>query len=478
MIRLGDLASSIGGALSPSDALTRGVQVNDVEHDSRLVKPGTLFACIPGQRSDGHDFAAVAVQAGACALLAQRRVSAGAPVLRTDSVRRALGPAAAAVHGCPSERLDLVGVTGTNGKTTTVRLIAWVLSWAGASVAEIGTLTGARTTPEAPELQRQIAAAVRRGDRAVVMEVSSHALAQHRVDGCRFRAAVFTNLGHDHLDYHGSSERYWRAKARLFKPALTDRAIVNVGGHAGRRLADTVDAGISVTEVDERSVEIVSLGVQESRFRWRGELVRLPLGGAFNITNAVMAAEAALALGVRTRSIARALESVPQVPGRFEVIDEGQEFTVIVDYAHTPEALASVLEAARCAARGRLAVVFGAGGDRDALKRPAMGAAAEASADQVVLTNDNPRWEDPRQITEQILAGMSRPPDLVEPDRRLAIRHAVSEARAGDVVVIAGKGHECVQVAGGFTHAFDDRAVAREELARRARRMASQGLSR
>ncbi len=478
MIRLGDLALSIGGTLSPSDVLTRGVQVNDVEHDSRLVKPGTLFACIPGQRSDGHDFAAAAVKAGACALLAQRHVSAEAPVLRTDSVRHALGPAAAAVHGCPSERLDLVGVTGTNGKTTTVRLIVSVLACAGAGVTEIGTLTGVRTTPEAPELQRQIAAAVRRGDRAVVMEVSSHALAQHRVDGCRFRAAVFTNLGHDHLDYHGSSEQYWRAKARLFKPALTDQAIVNVDSHAGRRLADTVEASISVTEIDERSVEILSLSTQASLFRWRGELVRLPLGGAFNITNAVMAAEAALALGVCPRSIARALESVPQVPGRFEVIDEGQDFTVIVDYAHTPEALASVLEAARCAARGKLVVVFGAGGDRDARKRPAMGAAAEATADQVVLTNDNSRWEDPRQITKEILAGMSHPPDLVEPDRRLAIRHAVSEARAGDVVVIAGKGHECVQTAGGVTHVFDDRTVAREELARRARRMASQGRSR
>ena len=471
MIPLAALGALIGAELVASGP-AGDVRVTDVSHDSRTVSPGALFACIPGARADGHDYAAAAVAAGACAVLAQRRLPEPlpAPVLMAPSVRRALGPAAAAVHGRPSRRIDLIGVTGTNGKTTTVRMIAGLLASAGFGVEEIGTLTGARTTPEAPELQRRIAAAAARGDRAVAMEVSSHGLAQHRVDGCAFRVAVFTNLGRDHLDFHGSAEAYFRAKARLFEPDMTERAVINTTTPAGRRLADAVAGRVAVTEVGEQSAQEVRVGARSSRFRWRGRQVRLRLGGAFNVDNAVMAAEAAVAAGLSPRFAAEALSSVRQVPGRFELVEAGQDFPVIVDYAHTPEGIEAVLGAARALAAGRVTVVLGAGGNRDRRKRPAMGRAAETGADQVVVTSDNPRGENPSQVIADIVSGMTRPPHRVQPDRRLAVRCAVSTAAAGDVIVIAGKGHERTQDHGDRIVEFDDRIVARDELLRRAAR--------
>ena len=476
MMLLADLARLLDarlvaahGADAPGSAADRApgaVAVSDVEHDSRRVRPGTLFACIPGRAADGHDFAGAAVAAGAAALLAERPVRAGAPVVSVESVRRAVGTAAAAVHGTPSERLDLVGVTGTNGKTTTVRLLAGLLAGVGRDPVEIGTLTGALTTPEATDLQRTLADSARRGVSAAVMEVSSHGLAQHRLNGCRFRVAAFTNLGHDHLDFHGSVDDYFDAKARLFDPDLAERAVIDVTSEWGRRLARLAARRMPVTEVDPSEAETVAADACSTVFRWRGRTVELRMGGAFNAVNAVLAAETALVLGLSPAEAAEGLSAAAPVPGRFESVRAGQDFAVIVDYAHTPDGLAAVLRAARAATAGRLTVAFGAGGGRDASKRPAMGSIAEELADRVILTSDNPRSEDPARIIDDIAGGMSRPPERRDPDRRRALRHALATARPGDTVVIAGKGHETTQTIGGRVQPFDDRAVAAEELRR------------
>ena len=474
MINLGGLAQELGAEIVPSG--DRGhpqdasAAVRDVEHDSRRVRPGALFACIPGAVDDGHRFAGEAVSAGAVGLLTERPVPASVPCLVVESVRCAAGPAAAAVHNHPSERLDVAGVTGTNGKTTTVHLVAGLLRTAGREALEIGTLTGTLTTPEATDLQRTLARALDRGARAAVVEVSSHGLAQHRVDGCRFRVAAFTNLGRDHLDYHGSMEDYFAAKARLFTSDLTEQAVVDVTGEWGRRLARTAAPEVPVIEVDQRNVEVINADPESSTFRWRGQTVTLPLAGSFNRANAVLAAEVAVALGMDPAAAAAALAEAAGVPGRFEPVHAGQDFAVIIDYAHTPDGLSVALQAARSLTERRLTVVFGAGGERDRGKRPEMGAVADRLADRVIVTSDNPRSEDPARIISEIAAGMRRAPDRCEPDRRLALRHAVSTARPGDTVLIAGKGHETSQTIGGKRRPFDDRDVVSTEIARLAAR--------
>lgn len=474
MISLDRLAQELGAdTVAPSGSIRQpdpsppaSIAVSDVEHDSRLVGPGSLFGCIPGAAHDGHRFAGDAVSAGAVGLLAERPMAAGVPCLVVESVRAALGPAAAAVHGHPSRRLDVAGVTGTNGKTTTVRLLAALLRAAGAGAVEIGTLTGTLTTPEATDLQRALASALRQGAGAAAVEVSSHGLAQHRVDGCRFRVAVFTNLGHDHLDYHGSMEGYFAAKARLFTSELADSAVVDTTTGWGRRLAEAAASEMPVTEVDQRQIRVTQADTRSSTFCWRGLKVTLPLAGAFNRANAVLAAEAATALGMEPADAAAGLAAAEPVPGRFESVQAGQDFAVIVDYAHTPDGLAAALRAARSLTDGNLTVVFGAGGDRDRGKRPAMGAAAGRLADRVIVTSDNPRSEDPDLIISEIVEGMSGAPDRCEPDRRLALRHAVSTALPGDTVLVAGKGHETSQAIGGEQLPFDDRAVVGEEIER------------
>ena len=468
MIGLDRLARAVDAAVVGGDRSrdAREVAVVDVEHDSRLVRPGALFACIRGDNHDGHDFAGQAVGRGAAALLVQAPVPGPVPSLVVPSVRAALGPAAAEVHGHPSRRLELVGVTGTDGKTTTVRLLAGILNAVGRPADEMGTLTGSRTTPEATEIQRTLARSVADGRRAAVMEVSSHALAQHRVGGCRFRIAAFTNLGRDHLDYHGTPDAYLAAKARLFEPDLSDRAVVWTGSAGGRQLAAA--AAVPVTEVGPEDVQVLELKPGSTRFRWRGLPVEIRLGGRFNVHNAVLAAEAAVALGVDPAAAAGALAAAVPAPGRFEIVDAGQDFTVVVDYAHTPDALRAALDAAREITGRRLWAVFGAGGERDPDKRPVMGAVAAAAADRAVVTSDNPRGEDPARIISEIVSGMDRLPHLVVTDRRLAIRRALAEAGPGDVIVIAGKGHEATQTVGSETVEFDDRLVARAELARLA----------
>ncbi len=442
------------------------IEVCDVHHDSRAVLPGSLFAAIKGGSTDGHDHAAAAVDAGAVALLVQRRLDLGVPELRVDSVRGSLGAVASAVHGEPSRALNLVGVTGTNGKTTTVRVLCQLLASLGVPVEEIGTLTGERTTPEAPELQRFLADARLRGVTTVAMEVSSHGLAQHRVDGCRFAVAAFTNLGNDHLDYHGTTEDYFAAKRRLFNPDLSETAIVNTAGEFGSRLADEIK--IPVVRVGREDIEVVQSDTRTSTFRWRGNLVQSHLTGAFNVANAVMAAEIAVTLGHEPGDVVDALATAAPVPGRFEAIDQGQPFSVIVDYAHTPDALETVLRTARTVTENSLIVVFGAGGNRDRDKRPLMGQVARDLADRVVVTSDNPRDEHPEEIISAVVSGMAIPPDLVEVDRRRAIAAAFDFASEGDLVLLAGKGHETTQAIGSRALPFDDRTTARRELRVRA----------
>ena len=448
--------------LEPGDA--GDTQVSSVVHDTRQVTAGALFCCVPGAQVDGHDLAPQAAAAGASALLVERTIDTPLPQLIARSVRDAMGPIADAFWGHPSEALTVVGVTGTSGKTTTTHLLHAIFAAHGWSSSVLGTLTGPRTTPEAPELQAHLAAERDAGRRAIAMEVSSHALAMGRVAATRFAVAVFTNLSHDHLDFHHDLEEYFEAKARLFTARYAEAAVVNLDDPRGVELArrDTVPTtGFSIADADELVV-----GATACSFRWRGEGIALPLGGRFNVSNALAAASAAAELGIPTSTIATGLSQAPPVPGRFEPVDEGQPFAVLVDYAHKPGALEGALVAAREAAPGgRVIVVIGAGGDRDASKRPEMGEVAARLADRVVLTSDNPRSEDPLAIIDAIRAGMpADAPVAVEPDRAAAIAVALEEAQAGDVVVIAGKGHEAVQVVGDRSIDFDDRAVAREAL--------------
>ncbi|MGD9996653.1 MAG: UDP-N-acetylmuramoyl-L-alanyl-D-glutamate--2,6-diaminopimelate ligase [Ilumatobacteraceae bacterium] len=441
-------------------------EIVDLTVDSRHVRPGWLFCCVRGERADGHDFAAEAVASGASALLVERELPIVVPQILTADSRSATGWIAAAVHGHPSDSLSMVGVTGTNGKTTTSHLIGSVLRAAGRSVEVLGTLSGVHTTPEAPDLQRQLAAWRDAGVDAVAMEVSSHALALDRVAGTRFDVAVFTNLGRDHLDLHGTVERYFAAKARLFEPAMAEMGVVNADDVHGRLLIDSVTIPVIGFSLDDASD--VRIDASSHRYRWRGVEVRVGIGGAFNVMNSLAAATTCAAMGVDEATIASALAAAPPVPGRFEPVDAGQPFAVIVDYAHTPDGLREVLLAARRAGgAGRVIVVFGCGGDRDRAKRPEMGATAAELADRVVITSDNPRSEDPMAIVNATAEGVPedyRTNVVIEPDRRSAIALALHMAVEGDVVVIAGKGHEATQTIGDRVLPFDDRLVARELL--------------
>lgn len=442
--------------------------VGAVTMDSRVVGPGALFACVKGRTSDGHDFAPQAVAGGAVALLCERLLPLPVPQVVVTSVRQALGPVADAFCGHPSRDLTVAGVTGTNGKTTTCALLQSAFAANGWPSATIGTLTQQRTTPEAPELQSLLAGWRDRGGRAIAMEVSSHALVQHRVDAVVFAAAVFTNLSPEHLDYHGTMEHYFEAKASLFTPDRASLAVVNRDDQWGRRLAKlAADRGIPVVTFGLADAEDLELGPAGSRFRWEGEDVTLNLSGRFNVHNALAAATCARHLGVPAPAVGRGLAAMEGVRGRFERVDAGQPFTVVVDYAHTPDGLVQLLEAARELAAGRLLVVFGAGGDRDHEKRPLMGAAAAHLADLVVVTSDNPRSEDPGRIIDEVVSGVGDGASpVVEPDRAAAIATALATAESGDVVVIAGKGHERGQEVLGRVLPFDDVEVTRAALGR------------
>jgi UDP-N-acetylmuramoyl-L-alanyl-D-glutamate--2,6-diaminopimelate ligase len=442
------------------------VTVADVTVDSRAVRPGSMFCCLRGTRVDGHAFAAAAVAAGASALLVDHELDLPVAQVVTTDTRAATGWLAASAFGHPSDSTLTIGVTGTNGKTTTAHLLGDILRASGRSVEVFGTLTGAHTTPEAPEVQRRLATCRDRGIDAVVMEVSSHALALHRVDGARFDVAVFTNLGRDHLDLHGTVERYFAAKARLFTRELSVAAVVNADDVHGRLLCDAAE--IPVTSFSAADANELVVTATTHSYVWRGLPVRVRIGGMFNVMNSLAAATAATVAGLAPEVVVAGLAAARAVPGRFEPVDAGQEFSVLVDYAHTPEGLREALSAARSAAGdAHLLVVFGCGGDRDRDKRPMMGAAAAEIADTVVVTSDNPRSEAQQAIIDATVRGI---PDgyrgnvVTEPDRRAAIAAAFSMARPGDVVVIAGKGHETTQTFATHVEAFDDRAVARELL--------------
>jgi UDP-N-acetylmuramoyl-L-alanyl-D-glutamate--2,6-diaminopimelate ligase len=443
------------------------VEVVSVTQDSAAVRPGSLYCCIVGSRVDAHDLAGEVVAAGARSLLVERWVPVTGEVaqVRVPSTRRAVGPVAAAFWGHPSRRLAVVGVTGTNGKTTTTHLLAAILEAAGRRAGLIGTLSGVRTTPEAPVLQEALAGFAGAGCEAVAMEVSSMALDQHRVDGTAFAVGVWTNLSQDHLDYHGDMESYFAAKAMLFDPDRCRLAVVNRDDPWGSRLLDLLRIPARTYGLDD-AVD-AEIGAGASRFRWRGEAVALPMGGAHNVANALAAATAAEALGVAAADVAAGLARAPVVPGRWEVVDAGQRFGVVVDYAHTPDGLEHVLGAARAtlAPGARLIVVFGCGGDRDRAKRPLMANVATRLADVAVLTSDNPRGEDPAAIIAEAAAGADPAGRLVvEPDREKAIALAFDAARQDDLVIVAGKGHETGQVVGDRVLPFDDRVVARRLL--------------
>jgi UDP-N-acetylmuramoyl-L-alanyl-D-glutamate--2,6-diaminopimelate ligase len=453
------------------------VEIGGLAYDNRMVEPGTLFFCVPGFTRDGHDFAPDAVARGAAALVVARPVGAGVPEVQVPDVRAAMATAAARFHGDPTATLRVVGVTGTNGKTTTAFLVRALLEAAGRQCGLLGTVTSVvagderptvRTTPEAIDLQRTFREMLDGGDRACAMEISSHALELRRADGIHVAAAVFTNLTQDHLDFHPTMEDYFLAKRALFASPLTEVRLVNVDDPYGRRLAeefpDALTFAIDADAAYRATGVATGFAGTDCTFETPDGAfdVHVPLPGRFNVLNALGAWAAVQSLGVEVTS----LPAAARVPGRFEPVAEGQPFAVLVDYAHTPDSLENVLHAARELADGRVIAVFGAGGDRDRGKRPLMGEIGARLADICLVTSDNPRSEDPEAIIAEILAGAGGAANVEhDADRRRSIHRAVGLARPGDVVVIAGKGHEQGQeFAGGRKEPFDDVAVAREAL--------------
>jgi UDP-N-acetylmuramoyl-L-alanyl-D-glutamate--2,6-diaminopimelate ligase len=490
-MRVDELAAEVEGARIVGDG---SVGVADLAYDSRKAAPGTLFFCIRGAKVDGHLFAAQVIAAGAVALVVERELAVAVPQVLVPDARTAMAPLAARFYGVPTAELRVVGVTGTNGKTTTAFLIREILEGAGVQTGLLGTVKQVvggveeaveRTTPEAIDLQGTFRRMLDAGDEACAMEVSSHAMSLRRADAIRFEVALFTNLTQDHLDFHADMEDYFLAKRRLFESEV-GTAIVNVDDSYGRRLAEEFDCltcsaeGVNADYV-AHDVSFDASGASftvkrgpmgrnvdpGSTNRPVGEEVRVRTGlpGHFNVANALGAFAAAEALGVDGETAAAGLAKAARVPGRFEPIDEGQGFSVLVDYAHTPDSLENVLRAARRLTTGRLISVFGAGGDRDRDKRPKMGRAGAELSDLAVLTSDNPRSEDPEAIVAEVVAGTGGGEVEIEVDRRAAIAIALGRAEAGDTVVIAGKGHEQGQeFEGGRKIPFDDREVAREEL--------------
>jgi UDP-N-acetylmuramoyl-L-alanyl-D-glutamate--2,6-diaminopimelate ligase len=503
-------ATGDGGAGSGAE-----VEIAGLAYDSRAVQEGELFFCVSGFERDGHEFAPQAVAQGAAALVVERPLGLGVPEVRVSSARAAMAPIAARFYGDPTAELRVVGVTGTNGKTTTAYLVRALLEATGVQCGLLGTVTSIvggeeravqRTTPEAIDLQRTLREMLDGGDRACAIEVSSHALELGRADAIHFAVAVFTNLTQDHLDFHETMEDYFLAKRRLFVEHAPGVSVVNVGDAYGRRLAaELPDARAFAVELaaDGRAAsggQLADFAASDLRCDLDGctftlhaegqtRELRLPMPGRFNVANALGALVAAHELLGRERleELIAALQRGVHVPGRFEPVDEGQDFAVLVDYAHTPDSLENVLAAARALVEGgergtarRVVCVFGAGGDRDRGKRPLMGEIATRLADVVLVTSDNPRSEDPEQIIAEVMAGVARvegrratgadgaafaTPVRSIADRARAIDEAIGLARSGDVVVIAGKGHEQGQeLAGGRKVPFDDATVAREAL--------------
>jgi UDP-N-acetylmuramoyl-L-alanyl-D-glutamate--2,6-diaminopimelate ligase len=476
-----DLARVIA-ALAPADVVNRAdTTVLDLAYDARAVSPGALFFCVRGEHADGHEFAAAAVDQGAVALVVERPVEATVPQLVVADSRRAMAVAAATFFDDPSRELVLVGVTGTNGKTTTSFLLFGILAAAGLRPGLLGTIesrvggerrAAVRTTPESIDLQRTLREMVDVGDRSCAMEATSHGSELGRLDELHFSALIFTNLSHDHLDFHGTLERYYASKRRLFVDGEPPPAAINVDDEHGRRLADElrsakherlVTFGFS-NDADVRPTSI-ELSREGAALTASGIPLRTRLLGRFNVENVLAAVAASRLIDLPEDAIARGVESVHGVPGRFEAVDEGQPFAVVVDYAHTPDSLTNALRTARDLTEGRLICVFGCGGDRDRAKRPLMGEAASRHADVAIVTSDNPRGEDPEAIAAEIVEGAVHPVD-VELDRQRAIERAIAMAGEGDFILVAGKGHELGQEVAGRVLPFDDLAVTRETLRR------------
>jgi UDP-N-acetylmuramoyl-L-alanyl-D-glutamate--2,6-diaminopimelate ligase len=458
--------------------------VTGIAYRSDSVRPGDAFFCVKGFAHDGHEFAADAASRGAGVLVAMRELpEVACPVVIVADTRVALADASSRFFSQPSSRLEVVGITGTNGKTTTTYLLDSILRASGRETGLIGTIEtrildetqpASRTTPESRDLQETLARMVDAGVVAVSMEVSSHAIDLHRVEAVHFAVAAFTNLSQDHLDYHATLEEYFSVKARFVACVPAERRVVNVDDEHGRRLLEALPSRWTVGIAEDAAVRAtrMRMGPASSSFELSTPLgdahVELPLTGAFNVSNALVAAGCALALGISLADVVKGLSGAPQVPGRLERIDAGQDFAVLVDYAHTPDGLAKAISAVRAVTAGRVITVFGCGGDRDPEKRPLMGEAAGRLSDVAVLTSDNPRTEDAVGIILQVQDGLSGTPaqSHVEVDRRRAIALALGMARTGDAVLIAGKGHEDYQVFADRTVHFDDREVAREELSR------------
>jgi UDP-N-acetylmuramoyl-L-alanyl-D-glutamate--2,6-diaminopimelate ligase len=469
-------------ALVPRDVIgQRAVEILDLAYDTRTVREGALFFCVPGATRDGHDLAAEAVRAGAVALVVERPLDVAVPQVVVESARASMAVAADTFFGMPTDRLTVAGVTGTTGKTTTTYLLRAILEADGRPTGMVGTVewvvggearAAPHTTPEAIDLQRLFREMLDMGDAAAAIEASSHGSHYRRLDRVRFDALCFTNLGQDHLDLHGDMEEYFQAKRRLFTGLAPPPAAVNIVDAYGRRLAEELSGAHRAPlvsyglrpEADVRA-DALELGPQGSSFTAAGIRVKTSLLGIFNVENVLGAIATATLLDVDDDAVVEGVSSVRGVPGRFEAVDEGQDFTVVVDYSHKPDALAAALRASRHLGPGRLTVVFGAGGDRDRTKRAEMGRVARELADRVIVTNDNPRSEEPLAIVEQILQGAGTDVEI-DLDRRAAIESAIDAADAGDVVLIAGKGHEQGQEIAGVTHPFDDREVARAALRR------------
>jgi UDP-N-acetylmuramoyl-L-alanyl-D-glutamate--2,6-diaminopimelate ligase len=464
--------------LAPAEVVGQAeTAVHDLAYDARAVRPGSLFFCVPGMRADGHDFAQQAVANGAVALVVQRPLDVPVPQLVVADSRAAMAPVADEFFGRPTKELAVAGVTGTAGKTTTAFLLYAVLAAAGRRPGLLGTIEtrvdgerrpATRTTAEAIDLQRLFREMLDAGDRSCAMEATSHGSALRRLDRVRFRVLVFTNLDQDHLDFHRDMEDYFEAKRRLFVGDDPPAAAVNVGDRYGRRLAEELRGRstplLTYGFADEADVRPDDVGSGRMPALTAGGVELQPrLRGRFNVENILGTVAAARLLGIDDDAIARGIASVAGVPGRFQSVDEGQDFVVIIDYAHKPGALENVLRAARELGPGRLICVFGCGGDRDRGKRPIMGRIASELADVAIVTSDNPRSEDPLAIIEEVVAGMGDHPES-EPDRAIAIERAVELARPGDVVVIAGKGHERGQEIGNTVVPFDDAEVAGEAL--------------
>jgi UDP-N-acetylmuramoyl-L-alanyl-D-glutamate--2,6-diaminopimelate ligase len=471
-----EIARAIGGSVVGDDSAA----ISDVTHDSRSVGPGSLFVAVRGFTRDGHDFVADVERAGAAAVLVDHRVDVSIPQIVVADTRLSMGPAAAVVHHRPSERLTVIGVTGTNGKTSVTQMVQAILGSIEIVCGVVGTLgirvgdssiESERTTPEASDFQRTLATIAERGATVAAVEVSSHALELGRVDGTRFSVAAFTNLSQDHLDFHGNMDRYFDAKAKLFEPSRSAKAVVFVDDEWGAALRRRLEMPCLAVAIDGEgdltgTVVEADLAGSSLHIRYAGQEAdaRISAAGRFSVANALVAAGCCLAAGFSFDDVVSGLSAIRPVPGRFELVDYEGGPSVVVDYSHTPAGVQAAIDTARPLTDGRLIAVLGAGGDRDRAKRPLMGAAASA-ADFVIVTSDNPRSEPPAAIMAEVMAGVTAPNEAIE-DRRSAIRRAIEIAAEGDTVLLMGKGHEAYQEIAGVRRPFHDATVAREELIR------------